>query len=322
LVRPLQPFLRLVFHVTVNVLLVAEESAGVQCLEMLADGPHELAGVVTGAQQNGTATVAAAARTRGLEPYPSALVRESVFATWVAERYEDVLLNVHSLHIVHQDVLSACRIGAFNLHPGPLPEYAGLNVPSWAIYNGEDAHAVTLHWMEPEVDAGPIAYERRFAIDADETGLSLTLKCVRHGLPLVEQLLKAAERGRESVPRREQDPALRRYFGREVPNSGTIRWSDSARRVVDFVRASNYAPFVSPWGRPRTSSRQRELLILQASRTGKPAHAPPGTVRSADNGSAYVAACDEWVCVSRVEFDGRACSPSAVFDDGERLGSA
>ena len=38
------------------------------------------------------------------------------------------------------------------------PEYAGLNAPSWAIYNGEPAHGVTLHWMEAAIDTGPIAW--------------------------------------------------------------------------------------------------------------------------------------------------------------------
>ena len=56
------------------------------------------------------------------------------------------------------DVLEAPRIGSFNLHPGPLPEYAGLNAPSWAIYHGEQEHRVTLHWLDAGIDTGPIAY--------------------------------------------------------------------------------------------------------------------------------------------------------------------
>ena len=71
------------------------------------------------------------------------------------EQGVDLLLNVHSLYLIaRRTVVAAPRIGSFNLHPGPLPEYAGLNTPSWAIYNGEREHGVTVHWMEPGVDTG------------------------------------------------------------------------------------------------------------------------------------------------------------------------
>ena len=67
-------------------------------------------------------------------------------------------MNVHSLFLIHP-WSSAPTIGSFNLHPGPLPEYAGLNVPSWAIYEGEKrSHGVTVHWMDEGVDTGPIAW--------------------------------------------------------------------------------------------------------------------------------------------------------------------
>ena len=96
----------------------------------------------------------------------------------------DLLLNVHSLYVIHADLVAAPRTGSFNLHPGPLPEYAGLNAPSWAIYHGESRHTVTVHWMEPGIDTGAIAYETSFEIAEDDTGLSLSARCVREDCPV------------------------------------------------------------------------------------------------------------------------------------------
>ena len=62
-----------------------------------------------------------------------------------------------------------------NLHPGPLPQYAGLNVPSWAIYNGEVTHGVSLHRMDSGIDTGPIAYQASVLIGPRDTGLSLSV---------------------------------------------------------------------------------------------------------------------------------------------------
>jgi methionyl-tRNA formyltransferase len=115
-------------------------------------------------------------------------VRDPATARWIESERIDLLLNVHSLHVATPEVVQGPRVGSFNLHPGPLPDYAGLNAPSWAIYDGRISHAVTLHWMTPEVDAGPIAYSAELPIEPGDTGASLTANCVRHGLPLVGRL--------------------------------------------------------------------------------------------------------------------------------------
>ena len=67
--------------------------------------------------------------------------------------------------------------------------------------------------MAPGIDTGPIAYESRFEVGPGATGLSLSAECARRGLELVSRLLVDAARGREGIPRAEQDLERRRYFG-------------------------------------------------------------------------------------------------------------
>jgi UDP-4-amino-4-deoxy-L-arabinose formyltransferase/UDP-glucuronic acid dehydrogenase (UDP-4-keto-hexauronic acid decarboxylating) len=302
----------------VNVLLVAEEAAGIQVLRRLAGSGHRIAAVMTAPPtRGGGATVAGVAEGLGLEVLPSERVRDPALAGWIRNAGIDLLLNVHSLFVMHGDVVGAPAIGSFNLHPGPLPEYAGLNAPSWAIYRGEPEHGVTVHWMEPGIDTGAIAYARSFPVAEDETGLSLSLRCVREGLPLVERLLDDAARG--AVPAVAQDLGRRRYFGREVPQAGRVEWERPAAEVLAFVRACDYAPFPSPWGQPTTSLDGREVAVLKVASTGRPATAAPGTVREAEGGAAAVAAADEWVAVQRVRVDGRIEDAAAVLPPGTRL---
>jgi UDP-4-amino-4-deoxy-L-arabinose formyltransferase/UDP-glucuronic acid dehydrogenase (UDP-4-keto-hexauronic acid decarboxylating) len=302
----------------VIVLLVAEEAAGIQVLRRLADSGHTVAAVLTAPPtRGGGATVADVAAGLGLPVEPSERVRDPELAGWIRDRSVDLLLNVHSLFVVHADVVAAPRIGSFNLHPGPLPAYAGLNAPSWAIYHGEQRHAVTVHWMEPGIDTGAIAYDQAFAIAPDETGLSLSLRCVREGLPLVERLLEDA--GRDAIPARAQDLAGRRYFGRQVPQGGRIEWSRTAREVADFVRACDYFPFPSPWGSPLATLEGRDVGILKAGPTGSEAGEPPGTVAAGRDGSVLVAAADKWVEVQRVSLDGRPHDAAEVLLPGARL---
>jgi methionyl-tRNA formyltransferase len=303
----------------VKVLLVAEEAAGIQVLRRLASSGHEIAGVLTAPQtRGGGATVSGVAEGLGLTVEPSERVRDPALAGRIRDRGVDLLLNVHSLFVIHEAVVAAPTIGSFNLHPGPLPAYAGLNAPSWAIYHGEKGHGVTVHWMEPGIDTGAVAYERSFPISETETGLSLSLRCVREGLPLVEQLLEGAERG--AIPARPQDLSRRRYFGREAPQGGRVEWTRTAREIIDLVRACDYFPFPSPWGSPLAALDGRDVAILKVSRTGRATGGePPGTVGAAAEGAVAVAAADEWVAVQRVAVDGRPHDAEAVLRTGARF---
>jgi methionyl-tRNA formyltransferase len=307
-----------------RILLVAEESAGVQTLKWLTAGHHEIVAAMAADPEGPArvATVAGVAQSLGVPVWEPERVKDPALAESVREHEVDLLLNVHSLFIVHADVVAAPKIGSFNLHPGPLPRYAGLNAPSWAIYYGEPRHAVTVHWMAPGIDTGPIAYEAQFDLTREDTGLTVSAKCVRCGLPLLAELVSAAEQGADAIPAIPQDLTRRRYFGVEVPHGGRIDWSLPARRLVDFVRAADYSPFRSPWGHPRANVDGDEIAVVKASLSHEPARERPGTVGHAVDTGVMVAAADEWVVLERVQVNGASADAQDVLPEGTLLLSA
>ena len=302
------------------VALAAEDAAGVQALRLLDKRDLRLVAVFTGPATVGSgATPAAAAAGLDVPVRPALDVTDPATGEWLREQGADLLLNVHSLHIVADEVLDAPRLGAFNLHPGPLPELAGLNSPSWALYNGASEHGVTLHRMVSGIDEGSIAFEDRFEVGPEDTGLSLLTQCVRRGLGLLGQLLDVAERG-EPIPAREQDLSQRRWFGNGPPEGGSLSWDRPARAVVGFVRACDFGPFPSPWGRPRSAAGEREVGIVAAAiEPGAATDPDPGAVVAVDDGEALVAAADGLVRVKRVEVDGETVPAAEVLEAGERL---
>jgi methionyl-tRNA formyltransferase len=255
----------------------------------------------------------------GCPVWPAKSVRDPAFADVVREAGVDLLVNVHSLYVIRGEILDAPRIGSFNMHPGPLPEGAGLNAPSWALYDGSAEHAVTVHWMAAGIDTGDVAYEARFPVEESDTAWTLSAKCVKAGVPLVERLLAAASADPASIPRIAQDLSRRRYRGREVPQGGWLDWSRSAKEVVGFVRACDYLPFASPWASPRCMLEGREVSVLKASRTGLPSNVPPGTVGAATPTGVLVSAADEWVLVQRMSRDGKSISPGECLPAGRRF---
>jgi methionyl-tRNA formyltransferase len=255
----------------------------------------------------------------GYRTWPAELVRDPKFAAQLRDERVDIILNAHSLFLIRKEVLEAPRLGSFNLHPGPLPRYAGLNSVCWAIYRGEKEHGVTLHKMVPEIDAGPIVYRESVAVGSEETGLSLTVKCVNIGVPLILRLLEAAAQGSSNIPLIPQDPSKREYFGHEIPENGNLSWNRPARRIVDFVRASNFFPFRSPWGVPRTKRGDLTFGVLKARLTGTPVDAPPGTVGMERSGGVEVACADEWILVRQVFREGRCIPAREALKPGDRL---
>jgi methionyl-tRNA formyltransferase len=302
-----------------RIVLAAEESAGLQVLRALLENSHELVAVLAAepVREDSRATVWKAAKHNGCEVWPAALVREASFAAQLERENVDLLLNVHSLHRMNDKVLQAPRLGAYNLHPAPLPRYAGLSSVSWAIFNGEKTHGVTVHRMAPAIDAGAIAYQTSFPIVDEDTGLSISLRCVREGVPLIERLLQDASAG--MIPAMEQDVAARTWFGRNPPNSGWIDWNWSARQVIDFIRACDYRPFQSPWGQPKAQVGMQSFALIEASRTATRADAEPGFIGERSDSGLYVACADEWIVANKVLYKGKALPASEFLRTGDRM---
>ena len=304
---------------SLRIVLVAEEAAGQRVLRALASLEHTVVAVLAEAAGPKEQSVAELARRLELPVRPPELVTSAAFADTLRRERIDLLLNVHSLQLVAAEVLAAPAIGSFNLHPGPLPAYAGLDVPSWAVYNRETRHGSTLHWLTPQVDGGPIAYSAEFELEPEETAISLYLKCVRHGLPLVSRLVDAAARGgRDAIPAHEQDRRARRYFSRIPPHDGWLPWGLEAERVAALVRACDYGPFVSPWGRARTLAGGIELEVMRATPRSEPADAEPGTIGERVDGGVLVAAADRWLLIEAVRVAGHMLDPASALPLGER----
>lgn len=303
-----------------NILLVADESAGLQAVSLVLKSTHNLATVLSCQESAIGSRIMTVARQAGCETLPSSSVTDPHFAQWVSDHAIDILLNVHSLHLICPEVLQSLRRGAFNLHPGPLPRYAGLNAPSWAIYNREESHAVTLHEINPLLDTGDILYETLFPLTNNDTGLTVSLTCARYGIRLIEQFLQDLNDDSQFPNPKVQDLTQRRVYRRsDIPNKGRIQWDSSAQEIDAFVRASSYAPFTSPWGTPRTSFRDHSISILKTEILNNLADQAPGTIGCIENGNISVATSDRWITLSSWLLDGIPASPDTFLQNGDRL---
>lgn len=176
----------------------------------------------------------------------------------------DYLFNINSTVILSPEQLSIAHIANLNLHPGKLPEYAGLHTHQWAIRNGESQFGVTLHYMEAGIDTGDIALQSLFDLSEKETGLSLFLKCMQHGALLVQQALEMIAQ-QLPLPRVQQDPSLRQLYTHRMAKEAFIDLKGTAQQALRIIRAADYAPFQSPTYTPKVQLKHEIVSFTKAS---------------------------------------------------------
>ena len=111
------------------------------------------------------------------------------------------LLVVCSAPILKAEVYSLARLGALNVHMGILPRYRGQFGLFWALKHGDLEHlGVTLHWLSPQADAGPILARGYIAADNRETEKSALIKSARMAADLLREAAARLERRSEGPP--------------------------------------------------------------------------------------------------------------------------
>ncbi len=56
-----------------------------------------------------------------------------------------------------------------NIHPSLLPKYKGLDTHARVIAAGDTEHGCSVHYMRPEMDAGPVIVQRHVAVLPTDT---------------------------------------------------------------------------------------------------------------------------------------------------------
>lgn len=305
-----------------NILLLGNGAGALAVMRQLAGTPHQPKLVYTNLRSPMNGLKALAERHGSLVLHEKDIRNPATAARMKLEEI-DVLLCVRSLCIVPDFVIDSVRMLALNLHSALLPDYAGRNTISWSIHNGETEHGATLHVMDKDVDTGDIVAQVRFPLDPLDTGASVTRKTIRSAVPMVLQVLDSlARQGPAGLERRAQDLRRRRYYLKEIPDEGWIRWTRSALEIDRQLRASNFHPFPSPWGTPRTCLDANLLHVLSATPLAEHAlDLPPGRVGPVDTQGALVATGHGCLRVETLLENGEQLAASDLLQTGQQLDS-
>jgi len=228
--------------------VMGNESLAVQCAELLLAHGNAVRGVIT--RDEGISAWARKKGIRVIAPPASRTEAPSLRERILEDREPfEWLFSVANLSIIPDDVLALPTRGSINFHDGPLPRYAGLNSPSWAILHGEKQHGISWHLIEGGVDEGDVLERESFELGAADTSVVANTRCWEAAIESFGRLVPALVAG--TFTRSKQDLSQRTYFGRfDRPEGGaTIDWTQPATKISGLVRALDFGPrYTNPMG--------------------------------------------------------------------------
>jgi len=83
-----------------------------------------------------------------------------------------------------------------NIHPALLPAFPGLDTHARALAAGAKEHGATVHFVVPEVDAGPISAQGSVPVEAGDTEATLAARVLTIEHRIYPQALRAVAEGR------------------------------------------------------------------------------------------------------------------------------
>lgn len=85
----------------------------------------------------------------------------------------DIVILAGFMRILTPEFVNHYHQRLINIHPSLLPKYPGVNTHQRAIDAQDSWHGASIHFVVPEVDAGPIILQGRLKLTADDTAASL-----------------------------------------------------------------------------------------------------------------------------------------------------
>ncbi|MFT6388649.1 MAG: natural product biosynthesis luciferase-like monooxygenase protein [Cellvibrionaceae bacterium] len=306
---------------TFSCYLIGGDSLLIECGETLQSRGHEVRGVITNAPRLSQWAMGKSIPVMAADAnYPAALAEKAQSAPF------DYLFSITHLAIIKDEVLALPQKMTINFHDGPLPAYAGLNAPAWALMNQEEKYGISWHKVVSGVDEGELLKQEHFDIAAGETSLSINTKCFAAALEsfpvLIDELVD------NSTQFIEQDLSKRSYFAKfKRPDAmGLLDWDKGADALAAFVGALNFGEYPNVLTTPKilvntAASTQNIFSVVAAVAQEQSASAEAGTVISVDDNSIDVATIEGVLSITQLTtLSGKKISlSSATICVGDRL---
>ncbi len=226
-----------------RIVLIGQAAFAEQVLDGLRERGHDVTAVYCPPDAPGGKPdpVNARARALAIPVHQQPTLRSTDVARELAGYHADLGVLAYVTQIVPQPVFGAPRLGSICFHPSLLPRYRGGSAIAWQIIKGETRTGVSVFWVDPGIDTGPILLQKAAAIGPDDTAGSLYYN------PLfqlgIEAVLESVDLiGAGTAPRVAQDASRASYDPLCRDEHAQVDWRRPAADVYNLIRGCDPQP--------------------------------------------------------------------------------
>ncbi len=145
------------------------------------------------AELRGIETAVVARRGRPREEHDAEIIDE------LRRRGVELVCLAGYMRLLSKDFIKAFPNRIVNIHPSLLPAFPGLDAQRQAVEYGVKISGCTVHFVDEDLDHGPIILQKAVEVDAEETAESLSAKILEQEHVLYVEALKLIAEGRAEI---------------------------------------------------------------------------------------------------------------------------
>ncbi|MFB2921068.1 non-ribosomal peptide synthetase [Aerosakkonema funiforme] len=254
--------------------LIGHQSLVIPCAQHLLEKGHQIFGIIS--------TGASIDRWTSDQNIPLLQEKDDLVDV-LSQRPFDYLFSIYNLSILPEKLFKLPRRYAINCHDSLLPQYGGINAPSWAILNQEKVHGVTWHQIDHLIDSGDIIKQVTIEIDPNETAFTLIGKCYQAALESFVELIDDLQH--DAITLIPQNLENRSYFSiSQKPSPGCLLpWYRQGEELKIWMRALDFGNYQNLLGLPKLAIANTFIIISQLEVLETASSAVPGTITAIES---------------------------------------
>ena len=111
--------------------------------------------------------------------YPSRELFDQAMMQIIEPIKPDLVVLAGFMRILSKDFIAKYQQRLINIHPSLLPKYKGLNTHQLAIDNKDEIHGASVHYVNFELDSGPVVIQAEVPVLATDTAETLAARVLQ-----------------------------------------------------------------------------------------------------------------------------------------------
>lgn len=246
-------------------------------LHALLDSPHDICGVYTQPDRPSgrgrkltPSPVKVLAQESGLPVFQPETLKDEAAQAELRNLNPDLMVVVAYGLLLPRAVIDIPPLGCINIHASLLPRWRGAAPIQRSILAGDSETGVTIMYIEPRLDAGPMLLKKACPIGPDDTAGDLHDRLSRIGAEALLETLPSIAAG--TAQPEIQDESLVTHAAKINKDDAQLDWSRPAAELQCQVRAFN------PWPVAETVYRNQILRVWRTTVVPASRSEPPGTL--------------------------------------------